>query len=389
MAWLVLLLLLLSFGYAILINQYHRNWNSLAEFKAPTDSPVSTISVIIPVRNESAHIRKLLSSLEAQEFPKERWEVILVDDFSDDDTLELATPYVRSDRFSLRIICLKDLFPDPERITAHKKKALTAGIELAKGTLIVTSDGDCIFPERWLHTLVHFHEKTGAKMIAAPVRMGPAETLIERFQSIDFLTLQGITGAVISSGKHSLCNGANLCYEKRAFQEVNGFEGIDHIASGDDILLMQKFRKRFPGNIHFLKSRDAIVTTAPVNTWKEFFLQRIRWASKTGQYKESSLYISLAQVYSLNVSFLVLTIFSINDMRAGTFLLLFFLGKLLIEFPFVNTIASFFSEKKQMKWFVVLQPLHIAYTVLAGTLGVFGNYQWKGRKINSKFSSEK
>ena len=42
-----------------------------------------------------------------------------------------------------------------------------------------------------------------------------------------------------------MCNGANLAYERKAFFEVNGFTGIDHIASGDDMLLMQKIAQRF------------------------------------------------------------------------------------------------------------------------------------------------
>ena len=73
---------------------------------------------------------------------------------------------------------------------------------------------------------------------------------------MDFMVLQGITGAVVYKNNLSMCNGANLAYEKKAFYEVNGFAGIDHIASGDDMLLMHKIWKKYPDRVHYLKSKE-------------------------------------------------------------------------------------------------------------------------------------
>jgi hypothetical protein len=279
---------------------------------------------------------------------------------------------------------MQELFGDPSGWSAHKKKALSAGIARSAGKLIVTTDADCRFQKHWLSSLMHFYEKTGAKMIAAPVCMGPVKNWFDTFQSLDFLTMQGITGAVVHAKKHSMCNGANLCYQKSAFEEVKGFEGIDHLASGDDMLLMQKFAARFPGEIQFIKSHEAIVTTAPVPSWKGFFRQRIRWAGKTGQYNEVSLFSSLLLVYLLNACLLLMALLACFDRTVGFFFLLFILGKLLIEFPFVYDVARFFQEQKRMRWFVLLQPLHIAYIVIAGGLGFFGSTEWKGRTIQTR-----
>ena len=69
-----------------------------------------------------------------------------------------------------------------------------------------------------------------------------------------------------------MCNGANLAYEKKAFYEVNGFTGIDNIASGDDMLLMHKIYKQYPERVLFLKSTDAIVQTKPMETLSRIFL---------------------------------------------------------------------------------------------------------------------
>src|SRR5439155_432663 len=86
------------------------------------------------------------------------------------------------------------------------------------------------------------------------------------------------------------------------------FENIDKIASGDDMLLMHKIWKRFPVRVHYLKSRQAIVATQPMKTWKEFFNQRIRWASKTRFYDDMRIFWVLLLVYLFNFSFLVLPI---------------------------------------------------------------------------------
>src|ERR1700741_4803978 len=107
---------------------------------------------------------------------------------------------------------------------------------------------------------------------------------------MDFLVLQGITGASVTKKIHSMCNGANLAYEKKIFYEVNGFAGIDHIASGDDMLLMHKIAKIYPGRIGYLKSTEAIVNTQPMATWPDFFNQRIRWASKATHYNDKRIF---------------------------------------------------------------------------------------------------
>lgn len=109
------------------------------------------------------------------------------------------------------------------------------------------------------------------------------------FQYIDFVSLQGITAASVSAGFHAMCNGANLAYRKDVFYRVNGFKGIDNIASGDDMLLMNKIKHEFPNAIGFLFSKDAIVSTSPMPDWKAFFNQRIRWASKADKYKDKTV----------------------------------------------------------------------------------------------------
>ena len=178
-----------------------------------------------------------------------------------------------------------------------------------------------------------------------------------------------------------MCNGANLAYKKEVFFKVGGFEGIDKLASGDDMLLMQKIQAQYPDEIAFLKSKEVIVNTAPAETLKDFMNQRIRWASKTGSYTDKKIISVLLLVYLLNVWVLFLGILSCFFSEALSIFIISLLLKTLAELLFMFPVSRFFGKEKQLWWFLPAQPFHILYTVIAGWLGQFGSYQWKGRKV--------
>jgi cellulose synthase/poly-beta-1,6-N-acetylglucosamine synthase-like glycosyltransferase len=204
--------------------------------------------------------------------------------------------------------------------------------------------------------------------------------VVEVFQALDFMVLQGITAASVSSRFHSMANGANLAYTKVAFANVNGFEGIDRVASGDDMLLMYKIWKQGSEGVVYLKSKTAIVSTQPMATWGAFFQQRRRWASKTFYYDDKRVLAVAAFVYLFNVWCVVLLVAGlINDSHIWL-LWVFLLIKFIIEFPFVFSVSRFYDEKALMLYFPFFQPLHILYTVSVGLWSQWGSYKWKGRK---------
>ena len=383
MPFFLLIFFLLLIGYAVLIGYYHNAWNKLPIYTPPEDAPTASVTVIIPARNEEAHLPALIDSLRQQQYPERLFEVIIIDDHSTDDTFRLLDEASKS-WSSLKVIRMADLPADENASTAFKKKAIQAGISQASGQLIVTSDADCVFDKKWLHTIASYYQQSSAKFIAAPVVIEGKDTLLNIFQSLDFLTLQGITGASVFKRAHSMCNGANLAYEKSAFEEVNGFEKIDHLPSGDDMFLMHKIFTRYPEKVFYCKSKTAIVRTAPVDSWKAFFQQRIRWASKADSYDDKRIFWALLLVYLANLGFLILFIMGFWKPLAFFFCIILLLAKMLIEFPFVNSVAIFFGQQRRMKYFLVLQPLHILYTIIAGWLGKFGHYEWKGRKVSKQ-----
>lgn len=367
-------------GYWLLISYYHLAWLNIPDFKTEVDKHTHTekISIIIPARNEEATIAKCLQSILQQNYPRHLLEVIVVNDHSTDATAAMVEQHHHA---GIILINLADTLKNQPGIIAFKKKAIETGIAAASGTLIVTTDADCSMHENWIGTIAAFRKTNHPAFIAAPVKIKHYNNILSVFQSMDFAILQGITGASVYKNIHSMCNGANLAYEKEAFYAVNGFAGIDNIASGDDMLLMRKITTQYPQRVHYLKSKDVIVDTAPAADWRAFFQQRIRWASKSGQYKDVRIVSVLLLVYLLNLNLLVLLIGSIFQ---PVWLLFFGVGvfyKTMIEWDFVKTVLKYFDNQKLLRFFPLFQPLHIVYTVIAGFLGSISKYEWKGRRV--------
>lgn len=380
MSFFIFIFFLLLLAYALLIDRYRSTWNRIPVYQLSSKDPVTFISVIIAARNEEKNITKLLYSLSEQTYPHQLFEVIVVDDHSTDNTWQLLTAPPPGD-LVLRPLKAADIISNLEVSGSYKKNAIATGIGAANGKLIVTTDADCFFDRNWLKSIADFYEATDARFIAAPVTIRTSRELLSVFQSLDFITLQGITGASVYDRFHSMCNGANLAYEKETFYEVNGFEGIDNIPSGDDMLLMYKIYKKYPDKVFYLKAHEAIVQTEPAASWNTFFQQRIRWASKADRYDDKRIFWVLLLVYLLNVCFLALGIASFWKDTWLFFFIILLLAKILIEFPFVNAVAIFFKQSWLMKYFIFLQPIHILYTIIAGWLGKFSSYEWKGRTI--------
>jgi cellulose synthase/poly-beta-1,6-N-acetylglucosamine synthase-like glycosyltransferase len=377
---LLCIIIALFFCYSLLIIYYWQAWRSIPDYTTTTSIPKTKISIIIPARNEEKNIGQLLKVLQKQTYPSTLLEIIVVDDHSTDATAAIVQQFP-----TVKLIQLKE-----EGINSYKKKAIETGIASASGELIVTTDADCLPLSNWLKTIAAFKEEKKSVFIAAPVNLTPCPSplrgeggvrLLSIFQQLDFMVLQGITGAAVYKKNLSMCNGANLAYGKNIFNEVNGFDGIDNIASGDDMLLMHKIWKRYPDEIHYLKSKEAIVSTRPMKTWKEFFNQRIRWASKAKHYDDKRIFLVLLLVYLFNLSFLVLAIAGFFSHHYWFWLAGLWLAKTLTELPFVYAVACFFNKQSLIKYFFFFQPLHIFYTIVSGLFGQFGKYEWKGRRV--------
>ncbi|HEY5464331.1 MAG TPA: glycosyltransferase [Hanamia sp.] len=383
----IIITILFLLPYVVLILYYRTSWLGIPDFipsRRIPESELPFVSIIIAARNEEQNIGNCIQSIINQTYPQNKWEVIVTDDHSTDKTVAIINSYKKE---NIRAINLAD-FTKNKILNSYKKKSIETAIQFAKGELIVTTDADCVASAKWIETLVVFYKEKKLVFVALPVVFqNPLsqdsffKSFFNTFQSLDFMTLQGITGASVFKKFHSMCNGANLAYEKKVFYEVNGFEGIDEIASGDDMLLMHKIQEVYPEKIMFLKSTDVIVQTKPAETLKDFMNQRIRWASKADKYTDKKITAVLFLVYLLNVWIFILGVSSFFFIKPFFIFLIAIIIKTIAEIFFLYPVAKFFGKQKLLWWFVPAQPFHIIYTLVAGWLGKFGSYRWKGRTV--------
>lgn len=359
---------------------YIRYWNKLLVWEIPNDFvPKTSCSILIPARNEAQHIVACLQAIVAQDYPRDLFEIILIDDHSTDGTSSIAASLGIP---NLKIIHLSD-YIEVEKSHSFKKKAIEWGVKHAQFDLIVTTDADCIVPKRWLAFFASYYQRNQSAFIAAPVNFYQEENALERFQSLDFIGMMGITGAGIYGRFMHMCNGANLAYPKAVFQEIGGFSDIDHLASGDDMLLLQKIAKRYPKEIGFIKNRDMTVLTKAKPTWESFLQQRIRWASKSNSYTEWQVTVYLALVFffccSIVVNIVLIPFLGIDFL----YLVLFqILVKMLMDAVLLYQTSHFFRRTDLMRSFFTSSFLHLLYIVLVGTLAnLKREYVWKGRVV--------
>ncbi len=381
MVYFITFFLVLLAVYTYKIYQYQSAWELIPEQGFP-DFPASpvTVSIIVAARNEEMNIHQLLETLCKQTYPASFTEIIIVDDHSDDHTATIVRQY--ADRYShIKYIALAEYTGLYPATIAFKKLALRVGIENSRGELIITTDADCVVPGEWISTMVHYYQQFNWQFIAAPVRLMTRSGFLDIFQTLDFLTLQGITGAAVYKKMYALCNGANMAFTRNAFNIVNGYKGIDHIPSGDDLLLMHKITQAFPDAYGYIKSEKCMVDTYPPASWKAFLQQRIRWASKAGYYKDKDLTTTLILVYLVNLCFIILGVAAFFSFTWLVFFFLLLFAKVLIEFPFMQAVAAFFRQRKFIKYFPLMQIPHIIYIVGAGMLGKLRQYEWKSRNI--------
>lgn len=344
-------------------------------------------SIVVPARNEEKNILNCLNSLKNQKkIDGISYEVILINDFSEDQTGQIAETFFKENPIGY-VLHLSEILSPDERLNSYKKRALDIAISRAKYPWIVQADADCEVPEYWLSTLfssegaLQQNQFIAGPVCLEPTQKAPTNSLLYQFQSLDFMTMQAITAATHQFQIGAMCNGANLAFRKSAFDAVDGYQGIDGIASGDDMLLLHKILEKFPNSSQYVAHPDAIVRTAVQETWSDFLNQRIRWSSKGGKYGDKRLTAVLAVVYLFNLMLLTLPLLSFFNPKYLHLIGVILALKIVFEWCLLIPAAYFFKKQKLIFIFPFLQPMHILYIVVAGFFGMFGTYQWKGRKV--------
>ena len=333
-----------------------------------------SVSVVVAARNEEDNITNLLEHLTNQNYPSDQYEIIIVDDHSEDKTIEKARTFINS---RVKVVSLPDGY-------SGKRDALNYGCLQASGEFILNTDADCWMGPKWMESMIaaKFHFK--ADLILGPVQFTSSSlSILGAFQDIDMMNMVGISSATTSFGKTQVCNGACMGYYRKTFTHLNVFREGNRKGAGDDMELMLAFRENSDYRIGYALDANAMVYTEAMPTWKLFLQQRLRWASTGGDIKNRSIKMTLILVLLTNI---LIPAIGISVLFSESFLPLFlvFLGsKMLLDFIFLYGVFDFYKKISYLILYPLIQFLHILYICIIGVGMHFNSFSWKDREIQS------
>ncbi len=356
--------LIVSCLYFVLLLLVHTGLNRLAK---PKEKFIYAVSVIITARNEENRILPCLESLAKLDYPEDKYEVIFVDDDSEDNTAQIIQSYCQQNT-NWKLIRIDQKSSELK----GKKNALFNGIKKAKGELIVTTDADCTVPPLWLQKMVNYFQP-GVSMVLgySPLIYSPKFY----FKMLQFDNLFSViaSAALTKLGYPFSSVGRNMAYRKDAYDDVGGFFSLQKFRSGDDIHLTSRFRHHNDGVIDFCADADAFVPTLIPATISEIWQQQIRKNSKTFQLSVSSISMMLI-IFIYYVSLIAIPFILPHWL---TIWIIFLIIKFILEFVALIKAAFIFQMKEIIPFIPLMQIIYPVYIIFFSILGSFQFYQWK------------
>ncbi len=370
---LILIPLLITAGYVLLMALLARGWSRLGG--CPPLRPTEMVSVIIAARNEAENIGLCLQSLADQHYPRNRFEVLVVDDYSTDQTAAIVEEFIKQNpEVNLH------LFRQTGR--QGKKAAIALALEQARGVYILTTDADCEVTPGWIAAMVSVMESRQAVFVSGPVTFKNTDGIFRQLQDLEFISLVASGAGSIGAGFPLMCNGANMGFSLKAYRSLQGDALRNQTVSGDDVFLMLSMLNRFGSDkIAFARCRDALVFTGPAGTPGDFINQRLRWTSKSMAYRYPPLILSALMVFLMNALLVFSLIAGLFVPRFLLWFLLILLVKTLADLPLLAGFIRF-TRKHGLLWLIIpAEPLVAFYTTLVALAGQIMPVRWKGRRF--------
>jgi cellulose synthase/poly-beta-1,6-N-acetylglucosamine synthase-like glycosyltransferase len=325
------------------------------------------ISVVIAARNEQERIQPCLTSLGSLIYPQNKYEVILVDDYSDDDTAEYMEKYV-SQYENWKVIKLKSKSTE----LRGKKNALLRGISEANGDIIFTTDADCLVPPNWLTGMSKMFDP-GVSMVLGYSPLVDNSGIKHKILKFDNLFSAIASAAPTKLGYPFTSVGRNLAYRKDAYQNAGGFLALKKFKSGDDIHLTERFRYLNTGKIEYCANPETFVETfAPTQT-AEIFHQQVRKNSKILLSTPSSIFMAL-------IIFIYYMIIALLPAVFPQFLLVWLITiilKFVLELSALSLANKIFRQKMRLYTIMLFQIIYPFHIIFFSILGLFQVYKWK------------
>lgn len=368
--------ILFAFLYIFIITHLLTAWNEIEEWQCDEQfKPETHLSIVIPFRNEAAHLKSCIEHVLHNQYPKKLFEIIAVNDHSSDDGVDQILNIERS---NLKIIHLSDV-----PLMEGKKAAIARGVKEASGKLIITLDADCTVDRNWLRSIVSYYEYHQKKMVVGMVSLDGKRNVLEYSQIMDTCGTMGLHAAGIHNRTHFLANGANFIFERALFNELQPHEQNKEFASGDDVFFVNQVAAIDSDKIGFLKAKPSVVHSSAIQSWSALWQQRKRWAGKHSSYAKGIYKWMTASIWLLCFS-IILNIVLIPITGGLSFLIAVsqLLIKGIMDYLYLQNICTYFDQRKVLRLFIPAFFVQTFYLFIIGIVAMTGSeFEWKGRKL--------
>lgn len=314
-----------------------------SETPAGTETPADNaaqpkgVSVIVCARNEEHNLRPYLQSLLTQDYPL--YEVIVVNDGSEDGTREVIEDYMHRDpRIKMTFI------PRNTTVMATKKLGITLGAKAAQYPYLLLTDADCRPESRsWITAMMSGFDREGIELVLGYGAYFSESTRLNRLINYDtlFNGLNYLGAALVHRPYMGV--GRNLAYTRELFFRSGGFSDLMNNRSGDDDLFVNKVANRH--NTAVVVVPESITWSITKQTVHAWIQQRRRHLSVSSQYSLSSRLhlgaepLSRALFYGLIIAVLVLSLMGSMNILCAAAALLLFAARLILQISILDTAA--------------------------------------------------
>ena len=233
------------------------------------------ISILVPARNEEANIFSCLQSLSQLNYPREKTEIIVLNDRSEDNTGEIIHHFCEAHPHFRQL----EISQDKDQLSG-KMNVLAQGLDIARGEIILVTDADCRVSTGWAEAMVaHFTPETG--MVGGVTILehpNDSHEFLARLQALDWLFLQGIASGMTGAGRPVSILGNNFAFRRAAYHETGGFRKIGFSLT-EDMALMQAIVQLGKWKINYPLNENTLVFSKPAASLRELYHQRLRWLS--------------------------------------------------------------------------------------------------------------
>jgi len=233
------------------------------------------ISVIISVKNERGKIKKLVDTLNNLIYPKNNFEIIIIDDNSTDSTLEeLHKNTAGFQKFSIKELKSTGL--------SGKRNALTYGIQNSQHPYLIITDADCRPQKYWLPAYSEKFE-SGYDVLFGIAPFYKEKHLVNRISCFENLRNSLLSFSMALFGFPYTAAARSFGFTKKAFEAIGGYLNTRDTLSGDDDLLLREAVKR-KLKIGVVTAIESFVYSETKKTFQEYLQQRARHTQTSFHY---------------------------------------------------------------------------------------------------------